>query len=325
MSLNKKNIFLAGATGMVGSSILRRLVSSSKTTHIKASCHNLKPQVQAKQIDYIKGDLKSIEDCRKMARDCDCAVMAAAFAGGARFIRQFPWEHMKENLMLNMQMLEVFRLEKVKRVIFIGSAALYQDFNGYIQEDEIDFNKDPYSVYFGFGWAMRFIEKLCLFLHKQYGMEIIIVRAANIFGSYDKFNPDTSNFIPALIRKAVDKMDPFEVWGSPDVTRDVIYADDFADAVVKLIRNNKITYDVFNIGSGAKTTVGDVVKWVLGYTGHRPKEIKYIQDKPTTIKFRALDCSKAKKMLGWQPRHTIPEGIKKTIQWWSKNKGSWVK
>lgn len=325
MPPNNKDIFLAGSTGMVGSSILRRLVCSSKTIHIKASCHNLKPQVLSKQIEYIKGDLKSIKDCRRMVRGSDCAIMAAAFAGGARFIRQFPWEHMKENLMLNMQMLEAFRLEKVKRVIFIGSAALYQDFEGYIQEDKLDFNKDPNSVYFGFAWAMRFIEKLCLFLHQQYGMEVVIVRAANIFGPYDKFSPDTSNFIPALIRKAVDKMDPFEVWGSPDVTRDVLYADDFADAVVKLIRNNKITYDVFNIGSGVKTSVGDVVKWVLDYTGHRPKDIKYIQDKPTTIKFRALDCSKAERVLGWQPRHTIPEGINKTIQWWAKYKETWSK
>jgi GDP-L-fucose synthase len=310
---------------MAGTSILRSILENCPTAKISASRHNTEPIIKHSQIEYVQGDLRSVEECRRMARGCNCAVMAAAHAGGVGFTREFPWEHMKENLLMNMQMLEAFRLENVKRIIFIGSAALYQEFEGSIKEEDLDLNKEPHEAYFGFAWGMRFLEKLCQFLHSKYETEIVIVRAANIFGPYDKFNPQVSNFIPAIIRKAVDKMEPFEVWGSPDVTRDVIYADDFGRAIGKMINNDKIKFDIFNIGSGTKTTVGNVVEWALKYARHTPKEIKYVQNKPMTIRFRALDCTKAEKVLGWRPQYSIEEGVRKTVEWWVENKDKWKK
>lgn len=310
---------------MAGTNILRHIIDNYQTAKIRASYHTMRPLIRHKNVRYMQGDLRSLKDCRRIVRGCDCAIMAAAYAGGADFVKSFPWEHMKDNLLMNVQMLEAFHLENIKRIIFIGSAALYQEFEGSIKEEELDLNKDPYEVYFGFGWGMRFIEKLCKFLNKKYGIETIVVRAANIFGPYDKFNPRVSNFIPAIIRKAVDKMDPFEVWGTPDVTRDVIYADDFARAIVMMAENDKIKFDIFNIGSGVKTTVGNVVEWALKYAKHKPSQIRYLQDKPTTIKFRALDCTMAKSILGWESQYSIEEAIKKTTEWWIKNKEKWNK
>ena len=325
MTLDNKKIFLAGSTGMVGTSILRFVTENCPTAKIVASRHDTEPIIKNSQIEYVEGDLRSVEDCRRMVRGCDCAIMAASHAGGVGFTRQFPWEHMKENLLMDVQMLEAFRLENVKRIIFIGSAVLYQEFEGSIKEEELDLNKEPHEAYFGYAWAMRFLEKLCQFLHIKYGIEIVIVRAANIFGPYDKFNPQMSNFIPAIIRKAVDKMEPFEIWGSPEVTRDVLYADDFARAIVMMVDNDKIKFDIFNIGSGTKTTVGNVVEWALKYAHHEPKEIKRIENKPTTIKFRALDCHKVEKVLGWKPKYSIEEGVRKTVEWWMENKEAWKK
>jgi GDP-L-fucose synthase len=310
---------------MTGVSILKHLLRGYGSAEIRASCHIARPLIEHKQVKYIQVDLRSLEDCRRILNGCDCAIMAAAHAGGAAFARSFPWEHMKENLIMNMHMLEACRLENIKRIVFIGSSALYQEFDGSIKEEELDFGKEPHEFYFGFGWAMRFIEKLCKLLNRRYGMEIIMVRAANIFGPYDKFNPEVSNFIPALIRKAVDRIDPFEVWGAPDVTRDVIYADDFARAIVMLVDNDRIKFDVFNIGSEVKTAVCDIVKWALKYAGYTPSEVKYLRDKPTTIKFRALDCTKAHALLGWIPEISPEEGVKRTVNWWLENKSTWNK
>ena len=323
MPLNEKKIFLAGSAGMAGTSILKHLLDNNSAAGIRASYHRSRPVIDDERVDYVQGDLRSVDECRKMARGCDCAIMAAAYAGGADFLKSFPWEHMKENLLMNIGMLEAFRAEGVKRVIFISSAAVYQQFEGHIKEEDLDFNKEPYDVYFGFSWAMRFIEKMCKFLNCRFGMEVAVVRLANIFGPYDKFDPKRSNFIPALIRKAADKMDPYEVWGSPEVTRDVLYADDFAGAISLMTELDGLKYEVFNIGSGVKTTVGDVVKWALKYTGHAASEVKYIQGKPTTIKFRALDCLKAREVLGWKPQHSMEEGVKKTAEWWMENKDQW--
>jgi len=324
MSLDGKKVFLAGATGVVGSSIINYILDNFTKTKIRASYYHTKPFIKNKRVEYIHGDLRLPNICRNMLTGCDYAIMAAANTTGASLTISQPWEQINDNLLMNLQMLRAFCSGNIKRVVHIGSATLYQEFNGHIREEELDLNIDPHHAYQGIGWVNRFTEKLYKFCHEQFGMEISIVRAANIYGPYAKFNALTSNFIPALIRKAVDKMDPFEVWGNPDVTRDVLYSEDFARAIVMLI-NSKINFETFNIGSGEQATVNKVVELVLKYTGHKPREIKYILDKPTTIKFRALDCTKAKNMLGWQPQYTIAQGIERTVLWWLENQRWWKK
>ncbi|MFA5156117.1 MAG: NAD(P)-dependent oxidoreductase [Candidatus Omnitrophota bacterium] len=326
MALNKKITCIAGATGMVGSSILSQLLIINGNAQIRASSHNAEPLIRDRRIEYIRADLRSLEDCKQMLRGCGCLVMAAGYGGGAKNTRAFPWQHINENLTMNKQVLEAACLEGVRRVILISSATLYQEFSGNVKEDQLDWNKDPHEAHFAFGWTMRFIEKLCMFVHKRYGIEVIIARAANIFGPFDKFNPEISNFIPALIRKATDKLDPFEVWGSPDVVRDVLYSEDLARAITAMLEKDNLGgYGVFNLGSGRATTVGEVVQWALKYAQHTPTDIKYAQDKPVTIKSRILDCGKAADVLGWRPQYTIEEGIRKTTQWWMENKKWWKK
>lgn len=325
MFLENKLVLLAGSTGLVGSSIVKYITENHPTTKLRAVYHNTKPFIERESVEYVKADLRSREVTRSIVKGCDCAIMAAANTSGADILTSRPWEQINDNLVMNAQLLEAFHLENIRRVVYIGSATLYQEFEGHIREDELDLNKDPHPSYLGVGWVMRFIEKLCRFWHKQCGMEIIIVRASNIFGPYAKFDPRRSNFIPAIIRKAVDKMDPFEVWGSPDITRDVIYSEDFSRAIVMMLDNDNVKFDIVNLGSGQKTTVGDVVEWSLKYARHRPKELTYNSDKPSTIHFRALDCTKAEKVFGWKPEYAIEQGVKETIEWWIENKGWWEK
>lgn len=326
MYLDKKRVFLAGSTGMVGASIMNYILDHCPMTKIRAVYYdNTKPFIKHKKIEYVYGDLRLAKDCRSMTKGCDCAIMAAANTTSANTINSQPWKHVHDNMTMNLQMLEAFHSENIKRIVYIGSATLYQDFGGHIKEVWLDLNKDPDPIYFGIGWTVRFIEKLCRFWHERYGMEILIIRAANIFGPYAKFDPLTSNFIPAIIRKALDKMDPFEVWGSPRVTRDVLYSEDFARAITMLLNAYKIKFDTFNIGSGIQTTVGDIVRLALKYSVHKPLKIKYNLNKPATINFRALNCSKANRMFGWKPRYTIDRGIEKTMGWWIENKRWWKK
>ena len=323
MYLDGKTVFLAGSTGLAGTSIMQHILEHCPATTIRAAWRETGTFVNHERVQYVRGDLTSKDDCRAMVRGCDCAVMAAAFTAGAAVMKTEPWRYVNANVIMNSQMLEAFHFEGVKRAVFIGSATLYQEFEGFIKEDELDLNKDPQAAYYGIGWAMRYIEKLCRFWHDKAGLEVAIARAANIYGPYAKFDPKTSNFIPAIIRKAVDKMNPFEVWGSPDVTRDVIFAEDFARAIVMLLNNENVKFDTFNIGSGLKTTVGDVVGWALKYSGHEHAEIKYVSGGPTTIGFRALDCSKLRATLGWELVNTPEEGVRKTTEWWIKNSSGW--
>ncbi|MDD5634009.1 MAG: NAD-dependent epimerase/dehydratase family protein [Candidatus Omnitrophica bacterium] len=325
MYLEDKTVFLAGATGMAGSAILKRILDHYPDTRIKALYHHTEPFITDKRITYVHGDLRSEGDLGKMMSGCDCAIMAAASTGGVGQSGKEPWKQVNNNLIMNARMLEAFHFAGVKRVIYIGSATLYQDSDKPIKENDLDLGKDPNPSYMGVGWVSRYLEKLCKFWHDQTGMEVILVRASNIFGPYAKFDPQNSNFIPAIVRKAVDKIDPFEVWGSPNVVRDVIYSEDFARAIVKMADNSNIKYEVFNLGSGQETSVKDIVDWALKYSGHEPSSINYDKGAPTTIKYRVLDCSKIRKMLGWQPEYSVEEAVKQTVEWWKENKEWWKK
>ncbi len=326
MQTDGRLVFLAGATGVVGSSVIETILAGSPTLRIRAAYHQRQPLTPGNdRLEYVQGDLRSAEDCRRMVRGCDCAVLAAATTGGSAALSSRPWSQVNDNLLINAQLLEAMHQEKVRRVVYISSATTYQPFEGQIREDDLDLNQDPHPAHFGIGWVIRFTEKLCRFWHQSTGMEIVMLRASNIFGPYARFNPETSNFIPALIRKAVDRMDPFEVWGSPDVTRDVLYSEDFAQAVVAALGNAQVKFDVFNVGSGETTTVANVVDWTLSAADHRPTRVLYTQDSPTTVPYRALDCTKARQTLGWKPRYSVEEGIAKTTQWWIRNRDWWTK
>ncbi len=325
MYLKNKTVFLAGSTGLVGTSILKYIIENYPETRIKAQYNSTAPFFHNGMIEYVKADLRRKEDYSKILSECDCAIMAAANTAGAGNLRKKPWDQVNNNLFMNALMLEAFHEENIKRVVFISSATVYQEFEGTIREGELDLNKDPHSSYLGVGWVMRYLEKLCNFWHKQSDREFVIIRLANAFGPYAKFDQATSNFIPAIIRKSVDRMDPFEVWGQPEVARDVIFSDDAASAIVELLADERIKFDIFNIGSGIRTTVWEIVKWSLKYAKHAPSSINYDNTKPTTIKHKGIDCSKVIDAIGWQTQITIEEGIKRTTKWWMENKNWWKK
>ena len=325
MYLKGKTVFLAGATGLAGSSVIRCLVDQYPDVQIRAAYHRTPPFVKHERVEYVRGDLRSREDCRRMIQGCDCAVTAAANTAGAQGTILSPEKQVTNNAVMDAQMLESFCLANLERVVFISTASVYQEFAGFIREDQLDLNADPPVFYLGVGWEKRFAEKLCRFLHDRKGIDIITVRAANLYGPYAKFDPAASNFIPAIIRKAVDRGDPFEVWGHAGVVRDVVYGEDFARAVVQLLDDSSIKYDTFNVGAGITTTVGEVVALALKCSGHRPKTITYLEQAPATIPFRALDCSKIREAIGWRPAKTLEEGIRETTEWWINNKDWWKK
>lgn len=309
---------------MVGSALIDYVLKHHPNTRIQATYFHTIPFIQDERIHYIKADLRQPEDCQRAVVGVDGAILAAATTAGAQALKTQPWQQVNDNLLMNACLFEALFLAGVKRVVFIGSATVYQEHEGAIREDQLDLNQDPHPAYLGVGWVMRYLEKLAQFWHQQ-GMDVRLIRAANIFGPYARFNPATANFIPALIRKAVQRLEPFEVWGSPDVRRDVIYSADFARAVWLLLTRDDIPFGAFNVGAGQSVRVGDVVPWVLRAAGYRPLNIMYSENRPVTIKNRVLDCSKARSLLGWQPQYSTEQGIYAATQWWIEQGHKWTK
>ena len=317
---------MAGASGMVGRAIVDHILKHHESLKVRAVHYSQdRPFDNRNSIEWVQADLRQQEDCVTACKNCNYAILAAATTGGIIQSQNEPWKQVNDNLVMNAHMLEALHKNGIRRVVLIGSSTCYQPFEGKIAESELNWGVDPYETYHGIGWVTRYLEKLAEFWCKKADMQIICVRASNIFGPYAKFDPAVSNFIPAIIRKAHDRLHPFEVWGSPENTRDVIYSEDFASAVVQLLLNTNINHDVFNVGTGIPIRVGDVVDIALKVNEYEDAEILYNTDKGKAVHSRTLNCEKLFTALGWSPQHSIEEAIKKTALWWSENKTCWTR
>lgn len=323
-TLDGRTVFVAGASGLAGSSVVRGLLAASPTVKVRAGRRGDGGTViDDPRVEYVRGDLRNDGDCRRLVKGCDWAVLAAANTGGAAQAVSEPWQQVTDNIVMDAQLLQALHAEGVRRAVYVSSATVYPDGDAAIAEDDLDWNQDPAPAQFGIGWVKRAAEKLCRFWHDTADMDIVIARAANIYGPFAKFDPQRANFIPALIRKAVAGMDPFEAWGAPAVTRDVIYADDFADGVVALLGATGIAFDVFNLGSGRGVTVGEVVETVLRHARHAPSAITWRGGAPTTARCKVLDCARIEKATGWRASVDVDEGIRRTVAWWKEEGKRW--
>lgn len=243
----------------------------------------------------------------------DYVFHCAAHTSGAKEMVETPEAQIHVNAFMNSKLLEDAARKGVKKFLFISSSAVYPESALPVNEDQ-GFVSDPPDKFFGPAWMKRYTEKLIEFYYRRYGMAGVVIRPSNAYGPYSSFDLEYSHVLPALIRKFVEKHNPLEVWGSPDVVRDFIYIDD-------LVRGSLMAFDasdkfsVYNIATGVLQTIGMSVCHIKELTQYSGKVV-YNSSKPTTIKSRSICTQKAKRQLEFRAETEFREGLYKTIQWY---------
>jgi GDP-L-fucose synthase len=187
-----------------------------------------------------------------------------------------------------------------------------------VKEEEL-FDGDPYETYFGVAWMKRYTEILCRMYSEKLKnpMTTVVLRPSNIYGPYDDFDFATSHVMAAQIRKVIERHDPIEVWGTGNDVRDIIYIDDFIDAMI--LATEKIeTYNPLNIALGKGYSIKEILQMILEVDGYADAKIEFNHSKPSMIPIRLIDTTKAEKLLGFKAKTVLREGIKKTIDWYRK-------
>ena len=210
---------------------------------------------------------------------------------------------------------------KVKKYIFLSSNTVYPP-KGDEPVVETDFLFDePYSVYFPVGWMKRYAEIQCE-LYSKYlpnPMTTIVVRPANLYGPHDKYDFNKCHVTPATIRKVADNLNPIPIWGDGSELRDLVYIDDFVEAI-QLIMEKQDTYEVFNVGSNKVYSVNEVLDTMKRLVGNN-HPVEYVQGKPSMIPIRRIDSTKIKNILGWEAKTSLEEGLLKTYNWYQQHSG----
>jgi len=308
----KPNILIVGGSGFVGTNILKKINHSKYNVY--ATRYKSKNYLKSNKIKYFKGNLKNLIFCEKITNSIDIVIMCAAVSSGAMVIQNNPMFHVDDNITMNQNILKASAKNKVKKFIFLSSNTVYPI--GKKPMREKDMNYDLFHKYFNVGWMKIFSEKLCEMYKDK--MIINIIRPANLYGPYDKFDPTRSKVIPALIRK-FERQNTIEVWGSGKDVKDFLFIEDFVVNLLKVLEKvNK--FSILNICSSNSISllkILDILKKI-----HKPKQKKIVfnKTKPSMIPYRKISNKKIKSLIKFKLVNTLEEGIIKTVKWYKNNK-----
>jgi len=313
-------VLVTGAAGFLGTNIVKRLVAEGGL--VRGTLHNRPPQFKHPNLEYVNVDLTQMGDCQRVVEGMDYVLMCAANTSGAAVMATQPLAHVTPNVVMNAQMLEASYQAEIKKFLFISSSAAYPPSGDCPVSEAEMFEGDPYEAYFSVGWMKRYAEILCRIYSEKIKdpMKVVVVRPSNVYGPYDKFDLERSHVTAALIRKVVERQDPLEVWGTGEDVRDLIYVDDFIDAV--LLSMAKIDkFNPVNIGFGEGCRIRDVLDTLLDVDGFSDSKVVVNPTKPSMIPIRLVDVSKAKTLLNFTPHTSLKVGLRKTLAWYRETYG----
>ena len=282
---------------------------------VRSTFHDKGLQQKIEGIGYLRVDLLNLDDCLAATKDIDFVFMCAANSSGAEVMDKTPLIHLTPNVVMNSQMLSAAYENQIKKFCFISSNTVYPLTDFAVTENDV--TGEFFEKYFIVGWMKRFSEIMCeMYATKiKKPMDILVVRPGNLYGPFDKFNKSESKVIAALIRRALEKQDPFEVWGDGLDLKDFLYIEDFIEGMLKAFAINE-KYTIFNIASGIPITIKEVLEQILEVTGHTQAKVVFDSTKPTMIPIRLIDISAVNEATGWKPKIGISDGLRQTIDWY---------
>jgi len=306
-------VLVTGGAGFVGINLINRLLDEG--ANIRATLYQKNPVIKDDRIEYIKCDLRLEEDCEKVVDGIDYVFMCAANTSGAKVMSTTPLVHLTPNMLMNIQMLQAAYTFGVKKFLFISTNTVYPLTDFAVKESDV--TNEFYESYHIVAWMKRFTEIVCDMYSSRIKepMKTVVVRPGNLYGPFDKFDWEKSKVIPAIMRRAIEKHNPFEVWGDGMDLKDFLYIDDLVDGLI-LAMEKLEEFEPINIASGVPVTIRDVLSEILKSADYEDADVQYDSSKPTMIPKRMIDISLAKDKLGFKPKVSLEDGIQRTVDWY---------
>jgi GDP-L-fucose synthase len=326
--IKKSKIFVAGAKGLVGSAIVRRLKADGYSNLLTPESSELDLTDQSAVAAFFT------------AQQPEYVFLAAAKVGGIHANNSYPAEFIHVNLVIQNNVIDQAYRCGVKRLLFLGSSCIYPKnavqpmSEAALLTGPLEPTNEPYAL------AKIAGLKMCEAYNRQYGTQFVAVMPTNLYGPGDNFHPENAHVLPALMRRfhearlrqsdSLRNKDKVIVWGTGTPMREFLYVDDMADGCVFVMELDDVTLGremlsypkpcFVNLGTGADVTIrelAETVKEVVGYVG----TLEFDTSKPDGTMRKLLDVSRAR-ALGWQAKVSLKEGLEKTYRWFLENESS---
>lgn len=313
-----RNVLVTGGTGLIGSHLVELLLE--RGANIRTVAHSRHSPIEFKDVETVFGDLTKWDSCVEAVKGMDYVFHLAAFVGGVGRNVAHPAGMFTPNILMNTQMLEAARLEGIGRYLYTSSACIYPgDLDFFVEEKGWD--GPPAQSNATYGWVKRVGELQARAYLEEYGMKIATVRPSNAYGPRDNFDLETSHVIPALIRKAVERHDPFVIWGTGESTRDFIHAKDIARGMLLALEKYPVA-DPINLATGRSIKIKDLAYLILKLSGHKNARVTFDQSRSTGQIERRVSTIKALDKIGFLAEISLEEGLKQTIDWYKAQRTS---
>ena len=324
---SNKRILVTGGTGFLGSFVVEKLR--------ERGCKEI---FVSRSKDYDLVEMEAVKRLYRYSRP-DIVIHLAALVGGIGANLANPGRFFYDNLMMGVQMMEVGRQVGIEKFVAIGTICAYPKFTPVPFKEEDLWNGYPEETNAPYGLAKKMLLVQVQAYRQQYGFNAIYLLPVNLYGPGDNFDPETSHVIPALIKKFIDakvtvsgKQESVSsnaacctvptsdsppsvvVWGTGKATREFLYVEDCAEAIV-LATEKYNKPDPINIGAGFEISIKDLVDLIAKITDFKG-EIVWDTSKPDGQPRRMLDTTRASEEFGFKAKVGFEEGIKKTIDWY---------
>jgi len=314
------NILVTGAGGFIGGHIVKKLLSQGHKVRA-VDIKNLNEWFQVfDKAENISKDLTIKENCYASCKGMDEVINMACNMGGMGFIENNKALCML-SVLVNTHMLMACKEHKIKKYFFSSSACVYNAdkqnktfIEGLKEEDAY-----PALPEDGYGWEKLFSERMCRHFLEDYKLDVKIARYHNIYGPNGTYDGGREKAPAALCRKIINaefkKNDSIEVWGDGEQTRSFLYIDDCVDATLNFFGSKY--HGPINIGSEEQVSINQMIEIIEQFSKKKFKKI-YQLDKPKGVRGRSSNNNLIRKLLNWEPKYTLKEGLFQTYNWIEK-------
>jgi GDP-L-fucose synthase len=309
-----RNVVVIGGTGLIGRQVVNILCSFGA----KVKIVSLDKIIVNEKAKHVFGDITNFEFCKDITKDIDFVFHLAGIKGSIEVTKKKPASFFVPLLMMNTNILEACRINKVQKVVYTSSIGAYASAEVFKETENLD--GPPMDMFPG--WAKRMAELQVQAYKIQYNLDnFSIVRPCNVYGPGDNFDPENAMVIPSLMYRIYHKEDPVVVWGDGSAIRDFAYSRDVAEGIILALHYGTKSHFV-NLGSGKGYYIKELVETLNSFINFN---YEFDTTKPSGFPKRVMDISLAKELIHYNPTTSLLEGLKKTWNWYVQNQDEHLK
>lgn len=308
MNWEEKNVLVTGGNGFLGSRLIEMLKSFNPKSIFSPSSNEF--------------DLRSQENCKHVTKNIDIVFHLAAHVGGIGLNKEKPGELFYDNILMGTYLLDEARKNNVEKFVTLGTMCSYpRDTSQPIKEEYLwDGYPEHVTASYGLAKKMQIVQSLAY--KEQYDFDSITVFVTNLYGPFDNFNTNSGHVIPSIISKISNAKKLghtfVELWGDGTPSRDFLYCDDATKGLILAAEKYDKT-EPLNLGSGEETNIENLVKLIMKLMDVN-LDIHWNVNMPNGQPRRCVSFEKALQEIGFEPKTSLEEGLKKTIEWFNSSR-----